>query len=88
MQRFDKQRLEMLKEIMMIDFALVELNLFLDTHPNDRRALADYNRYGAMSRKLKQEYQRCYGPLTANGAFPAEYPWRWIYDPWPWEIEY
>ena len=38
-----RDRLELLKEIMAVDFSLVELNLYLDTHPLDQRALRLHN---------------------------------------------
>lgn len=33
----------MLKDIGIIDFALVELNEYLDTHPFDKRAMEYFN---------------------------------------------
>ena len=34
-----------LEEIQAIDFALVELTLYLDTHPNDQQAMQQFNEY-------------------------------------------
>ena len=86
--KFDKARLKMLEEIMMLEFAAIELTLFLDTHPEDKRALADYNRYTKMLQRSKKEYEALYGPLSVYGTSPSQYPWRWVYEPWPWEIDY
>ena len=36
--KIKKERLELLKEIMALEFSLVDLNLYLDTHPEDERA--------------------------------------------------
>ena len=30
-------------QIVQCEFILIDINLFLDTHPNDKRALEDYN---------------------------------------------
>ncbi len=81
-------RMKLLEDIMMVEFAAIELNLFLDTHPNDQRALADYNRYTGMLQLLKAQYEAQYGPLTNFGTAQSQYPWRWVTEPWPWELEY
>jgi spore coat protein JB len=82
------EQARMITNIMQIEFAAVELNLYLDTHPTDRRALDDYNSLTRQLRELKNQYQRIYGPLVNFGHTPSQYPWRWIDEPWPWEIEY
>jgi len=38
-------RRALLDQIRAIEFMTVELNLYLDTHPRDQRALRDYNAY-------------------------------------------
>ena len=38
-------RQELLNQIRAIEFMTVELNLYLDTHPCDMRALKEYNMY-------------------------------------------
>ena len=75
-------RQEMLMQIKEYDFALDELNLYLDTHPDDSQALCLQNNYANALRNLERQYQRVYGPLTAN--CPCN-KWRWIEEPWPWE---
>lgn len=75
-------RREMLMQIKEYDFALDELNLYLDTHPDDAQALCLHNNYARTLRELETEYQKVYGPLTAN--YPCK-KWRWLEEPWPWE---
>ena len=84
--KIDRDRLDMLKEIMAIDFSMIELNLYLDTHPVDQRALAIFNEYKARIKALKNEYEKKYAPLTFYDA--GKCPWEWIDEPWPWEINY
>jgi spore coat protein JB len=82
------QRSSLLREIQELEFTLIELNLFLDTHPQDRAALRDF---GAVRNKLLQaikQYEELYGPLTAASTNTDICPWQWIEEPWPWEIEY
>ena len=73
---------EMLKKIKCLKFAVVELALYLDTHPDDKKALCLHNKYSKDLKEICDKYQKVYGPLT------IEYPcnkWRWLEEPWPWE---
>ncbi len=81
-----REGLELLKEIMAIDFSLVELNLYLDTHPLDQRAQRLQNEYVTICKDLKEKYEEDYAPLTH--VYASECPWGWIEEPWPWEINY
>lgn len=81
-----REQLAMLKEIMALEFTVLELSLFLNTHPLDREALEDHNRFARKLRDLKMEYQRMYGPLRSKCV--SRYPWQYISTPWPWQIEY
>ncbi|MDP4179530.1 MAG: spore coat protein CotJB [Bacillota bacterium] len=80
----DPNRENLMKEIMSIDFTAIDLNLYLDTHPNDQKAIMVYNAAVQKSRMLRDKYERLYGPITALS--PNYGPsWRWIESPWPWE---
>ena len=75
-------RAEMLKKIKCLKFAVIELGLYLDTHPDDTKAICLHNRYSKELKEICDKYQKVYGPLT------IEYPcnkWRWLEGPWPWE---
>ena len=64
------------------DIGTVELALYLDTHPDDTKALCLHNKYSKELKEICDKYQKVYGPLT------IEYPcnkWRWLEEPWPWE---
>ena len=81
----DKQ-LSLLKEIMAYRFAVLEFNLYLNTHPKDKGALEQYNNYVKQLRDHCFKYQKNYGPLTAT--FPSEFPWEYYQTAWPWQINY
>ncbi len=86
-RRRSSVNLPMLREIMQLDFAVLETVLYLNTHPNDRAVLDLHNDFARRLMELMHEYQERYGPLTAM--YPqADYPWQWIDEPWPWQIEY
>lgn len=78
----DCKREEMIMKIKELDFAVIELALYLDTHPEDRRALCLHRNYAREVKDLKDKYQKVYGPLTIN--YPCN-KWRWLEEPWPWE---
>lgn len=80
----DKQS-KLLNEIRATEFACLELQLFLDTHPDSARALADYNDCSCRLRKLMDHYCCEYGPLLGNGLQPAGQSWTWAQSPWPWD---
>ena len=75
-------RREMLQEIRCLEFAINELALYLDTHPDDQKALCLHRKYCKEVKDLKDKYQKVFGPLTIN--FPCN-KWRWLEEPWPWE---
>lgn len=76
----------LLVKLMEIDFALIEFNLYLDTHPFDRRALIQYNNYLAMRPPILQKLNEIYGPITNMQR--TRYPWAWLNQPWPWRINF
>ncbi len=78
----DDTRNEMLKNIKCLEFAIIELAQYLDTHPNSEKALCLHNKYCKELKDVKDKYQKKYGPLTIN--YPCN-KWRWIEEPWPWE---
>ena len=73
---------EMLQNIKCLNFAIIELGLYLDTHPDDEKALCLHRKYCKEYRELTDKYQKAYGPLTIQ--FPCN-KWRWLEEPWPWE---
>ena len=75
-------RREMADKIKALDFSINELALYLDTHPDDEKALCLHRKYCKEVKDLKDKYQKVYGPLTIN--YPCN-KWRWLETPWPWE---
>ena len=78
----EMDRREMINKIRNYDFAITELALYLDTHPEDKKALCLHKKYSKMLKDLKDMYQKMYGPLTIK--FPCN-RWKWLDEPWPWE---
>ncbi len=78
---------EMLKRITGLDFYIIDLHLYLNTHPDDTEAIALYNDYVIQAKQLREEYNEMYGMLLANNSTSKE-PWQWIDNPWPWQKSY
>lgn len=75
-------RTEMMNKIMAYNFKITELTLYLDTHIEDKNALALHREACKEYKDLTEKYQKVYGPLTNQ--YPCN-KWRWIEEPWPWE---
>ena len=71
-------------ELQALGFAVQELALYLDTHRDDKEALALYRTYQQMYNRCKQEYQKKHGPMNHMAESDSE-AYSWLDDPWPWE---
>jgi spore coat protein JB len=85
-QDHEEQRERWLHDLMAIDFVLLELNLYLDTHPRDQQAIQQFNEFVTRRAKLATEYERHYGPLMNFGHSLSPSPWAWNDGPWPWQM--
>lgn len=73
-----------LAQLQALGFAVQELALYLDTHRDDREALELYRSYQQLLQKVREEYQKRFGPLSHSTPQTAE-GYQWLDDPWPWE---
>lgn len=77
---------QLLQEIDRVSFAVNDLNLYLDSHPYDQKALACFREHSARRNELLKLYASQYGPLTIDTANDSACSsWDWICQPWPWE---
>ena len=81
-------REELLTRIMEIDFTALDLQLFLNTHPCDKQAITFYNTAAAESKKLKEEYEKAYGPLSGFRSMSNDAYFSWIDNPWSWDRDF
>lgn len=80
------EREELLKNIKMYDFLVVEARLFLDTHPMNKQAIDYFNKYVTKKKELEKEYNEKYGPINDTDTSDPN-KWLWALEPWPWEME-
>lgn len=73
---------KMLSEIRCLMFAVTDISQYLNTHPDDEKALCLHREYCQQLKDLSDKYQKIYGPLSIY--FPCN-SWRWLEGPWPWE---
>ncbi len=79
----DKQKL--MRKLQACSFALVEANLYLDSHPTCQNGLQYFAEHKAEYEKLLKEYESKYGPLTARASDGHSKRWEWVTSPFPWE---
>lgn len=73
---------QLMRKLCEAMFYMTDLNLYLDTHPDDQKAL---RMFGEASRGAKVCFdafeKRCY-PLTAASA-DCDDDWEWLVGVWP-----
>lgn len=65
-------------------FTVLDLHLYLDSHPGDCDAAAKLDEARRNIRELTRQYEAAYGPLNISQKTAGR--WAWISDPWPWDV--
>ncbi len=79
------ERERLLRRLSSYDFAIVEMHIYLDTHPDDEGAADALRVYEEKSGKLRREFEEKFGPISPMDGDGNR--WAWISDPWPWDIQ-
>ena len=66
-------------------FAIWEMTLYLDTHPQSTCALEKLYELRQMRDRLIAEYETQYGPWVVTSNDVQGDRWSWVDGPWPWE---
>ena len=69
--------------VMQYSFAINDLNLYLDLHPDDKEVMDLFEQLVKEEKEAKKEYMESYGPLTVNKTKGDKFTW--IDSPWPWD---
>mgnify|MGYP001037242082 FL=1 len=72
-----------LAELQALEFVVLELKLYLDTHKDDTEAFNLFKQFSAMEKAAKSAYESKYGPVTAQATATCG-SYQWLSDPWPW----
>ena len=73
-----------LGDLMAVDFVLRELNLYLDTHQEDKEAFEMLKSVIALSNEAHRKYVKMHGPVVLKDLADFD-SYTWLHDPWPWE---
>ncbi|QNM05095.1 spore coat protein CotJB [Qiania dongpingensis] len=76
---------ELMTQIYQYSFAVDDVLLYLDTHPDDQDALAYYQCMRDARETAVAAYECQFGPLTKDGVKDSADYWTWVNGPWPWE---
>ena len=69
-----------------VSFAVDDIKLYLDTHPDDEKALDFFKEKSMIRNEALKAYAAQYGPLTIDtGDDTCSLQWDWVMQPWPWE---
>lgn len=79
---------ELINKITELSFACLDMNLYLDTHPEDTEALNMFNSLSSQLIQNKNAYEKKFGPLTNFGLSSNKNSFQWVDEPWPWEKEF
>jgi spore coat protein JB len=77
---------ELLEYIDIVSFVLTDVNLYLDTHPQDERAIEYFNNYQKARNQALREYSAAFGPLNLDTAM-IKNEFSWAKERWPWQLE-
>ena len=67
---------------MAIRFSIWDLHLYLDTHPDDCKAMELLEKYYEKYADIKEEYCEKYGPYEVSFEGNGD---NWLKAPWPWD---
>ena len=74
---------ELLTKVDAYCFFSHDLNLYLDTHPDDDKMINLFKEVSADADMAVAEYEDKFGPLFSDSS--KGFPWTWNKSPWPWE---
>ena len=76
---------DVMTQVYQYGFAVSDILLYLDTHPEDQEALTYYKNMREARDAAVSAYEDQYGPLTIDGVKDCAAYWVWVNGPWPWE---
>lgn len=82
----NNEQAELLLNLNQTSFAMHDIRLYLDNHPNDKEMIKTFNIYQKQAMESRQEYEKKYGPI--NMETPSNNNmFSWVAYSWPWEQE-
>ncbi len=81
----NNEQAEYLTDIDSLMFSLIDMKLYLDIHPNDKKIIKIYNENLNKLNQYKDLYQEKFQVISPYSKFLNRLPWQWINSPFPWE---
>ena len=75
-----------LTEMQAIDFVVDELELYLDTHADDKEAFDLYQTMLALQQEARERYVKVCGPIQQTDMLGMK-SYTWLSSPWPWDYQ-
>lgn len=75
-----------LTDLQALDFVILELGTYLDTHPEDEEAFGLFKQYVETAKTMRDAFERANGPLKRKSAARND-SYTWLQDPWPWNFD-
>lgn len=79
----ENEKEKMLLKLMSYSFAINELNLYLDLHPEDMENYNLFHNYVREYDELEMAYVKKYGPLCVMQSNGDNF--NWVKNPWPFD---
>ena len=76
---------QFLLDLNQVQFAMHDINLYLDNYPNDNMMIKEFNKNRELYLQLLEEYENRYGAINISSNILNNNPWQWNNEPWPWE---
>mgnify|MGYP000095031501 CR=1 FL=1 len=75
----------LLLKLSQMEFALNDLSLYLDLHPNDMAVFNKFREYTNEYKRYLNEFEKTYRPLVLSSINKDSY--EYYKNPWPWEVQ-
>lgn len=76
---------EALLNLNQMQFAMHDLNLFLDVFPNNNNMMNQFVAFRNSYNRLLEEYESKYGAININSQYLNNTPFGWVQQTWPWD---
>ena len=73
-----------LGELMALQFMVKELQLYLDTHPDDEETFCLLRETLSLEQEARKRYAERFGPIQFSDLIHMD-SYDWLKSPWPWE---
>ena len=77
---------QLIEDLQAALFVMHDLDLYLDTHPDDSEAITQYNEYYKYKKELVAYIEARFGPIEQYAENPTSNQWAWAKAPWPWQL--